>query len=100
MQFLLHTYIKRKLAKAFKSLVSAYNGQCDVLQVTFSENAIFASQQLVSQSNYTSQLMFACIDNETNKCIVLISDDLNYTKYVVYIYRQFICGHLRPNFPP
>ena len=94
------THIKRKLAKAFKRLVSAYNGQCVVLQLNFSENATFGSQQLVSQSNYTSQLMLACIDNETNKCIVLISDDLNQTKYIVYIYKQFICRHLRPDFPP
>ena len=93
--FLLHTYIKRKQSFAFKQLVSECNGQKIVLQVDFSENATITAQREIQAAHWchTQVTIFtahAWINEEMNLSIVIVSDDLNHTKYSVYTYMQFI----------
>ena len=93
--FLLHTYIKRKQSFAFKQLVSECNGQKIVLQVDFSENATITAQREIQAAHWchaqvTIFTAHAWINEEMNLSIVIVSDDLNHTKYSVYTYMQFI----------
>ena len=61
-----------------------------MLQFLHKEREIQAAHYCHSQA--TIFTAHAWIDNETNESIVVISDDLNHTKYGgVYISMQYIC---------
>ena len=104
--FLLHAYVKRKQAASFKSLVQKCDGKSVVLQVDFSENATIASQCEVLSAHWNhGQATFfkahAWIKRDTleGQSMVIVSDDLNHTKYSIYVFMQQIFSHLKTTYP-
>ena len=102
--FLLHTYVKRKQAALFDSLKTSCDGKSIVLQVDFSENATIAAQKEVQAAHWhhsqaTIFTTHAWINNATNFSMVVISDDLNHTKYSIFAFMQCIFQALRVKFP-
>ena len=84
--FLLHTFVKREQAASFDSLNKTCDGKSIVFQVDFSENATIAAQKEVQAAHWHHgrAMIFtthAWITNTTNFSMVLVSDDLNHTKY-------------------
>ena len=102
-QFLLHTYIKRKPSLGFKRLVSECNGQKVEFQVDFSENATIIAQREIQDAHWshvqvTLFTAHAWINEGFHLSIVIMSDDLNHTKYSVYPYMQFIFRYLKEKY--
>ena len=104
--FLLHAYVKREQAASFKSLVQKCDGKSVVLQVDFSENATIASQCEVQSAHWNhGQATFfkahAWIKHDTSEgqSMVIVSDDLNHTKYSIYVFMQLIFSHLKTTYP-
>jgi len=102
---LLHTYVKRKRAASFKSLVEKCNGKSVVLQVDFSENTTIASQREVQSAhwNHGQATLFtahAWIKHDTSEgqSMVIVSDDLNHTKHSIYVFMQCIFRHLKTTY--
>ena len=98
--FLLHTYVKRKQAASFKSLVEGCDGKSVVLQVDFSENATIASQREVQSAHwnhgqatlFTAHAWIKAGSGDTEpaegRSMVIVSDELNHTKYSIYVFMQ------------
>ena len=102
--FLLHTFVKREQAASFESLKNSCDGQSIVLQVDFSENATITAQKKVQAAHWhhgqaTVFTIHAWIDSTTNFSMVVISDDLNHTKYSIFVFMQCILQCLREKFP-
>ena len=108
--FLLQTYVKRKQAASFKSLVEGCDGKNVVLQVDFSENATIASQREIQSAHwnngqatlFTAHVWIKAGSEDTgaeSKSMVTVSDDLNHTKYSIYVFMQRILGYLKATFP-
>ena len=88
--FLLHTFVKREQAAAFNSLKSSSDGISIVLLVDFSENATIVAQKEVQSTHWhhpqaTLFTAHAWINSDNNFSMVIISDDLNYTKYCIFV---------------
>ena len=95
--FLLHTYVKRKQAASFKSLVEGCDGKSVVLQVDFSENATIASQWEVQSTHwnhgqatlFTAHAWIKAGSGDTEPAegpsMVIVSDELNHTKYSICV---------------
>ena len=88
--FLLHTFVKRERAATFNSLKSSSDGISIVLQVDFSENAMIVAQKEVQSAHWhhpqaTLFTAHAWINNDNNFSMVIISDDLNHTKYCIFV---------------
>ena len=95
--FLLHTYVKRKQAASFKSLVEGCDGKSVVLQVDFSENATIASQWEVQSTHwnhgqatlFTAHAWIKAGSGDTEPAegpsMVIASDELNDTKYSICV---------------
>ena len=102
--FLLHTFVKREQAALFESLKNSCDGQSIVLQVDFSENATITAQKEVQAAHWhhgqaTVFTTHAWIDSTTNFGMVVILDDLNHTKYSIFVFMQCILQRLREKFP-
>ena len=102
--FLLHTFVKRKQAASFDSLKTSCDGKSIVLQVDFSENATIAAQKEVQAAHWhhsqaTIFTAHAWINNATNCSMVVISDDLDHTKYSIFVFMQCIFRRLQAKFP-
>lgn len=102
--FLIHTHVKRKQAAHLNSLVSQCDTKHVVLQVDFSENATIVSQNEVQSAHWchgqaTLFTAHAWIEEEKTENIVLISDDLNHTKYSIYVYMVHIMELLKRKYP-
>ena len=102
--FLLHTFVKRNQAASFDSLKKSCDGKSIVLQVDFSENPTIAAQKEIQAAHWhhaqaTIFTTHAWINNATNFSMVVISDDLNHTKYSIFIYMQCIFRSLQAKFP-
>ena len=102
--FLLYTFVKRERAATFNSLKSSSDGISIVLQVDFSENAMIVAQKEVQSAHWhhpeaTLFTAHAWINNDNNFSMVIISDDLNHTKYCILVYMQCIFRSLRAKFP-
>ena len=102
--FLLHTFVKRNQAASFDSLKTFCNGQSIVLQVDFSENATIAAQKEVQAAHWhhsqaTIFTAHAWINSATNFSMVIISDDLDHTKYSIFVFMQHIFQTIRAKFP-
>ena len=72
----------------------------------FSENATIASQREVQCAhwNHGQATLFTAYawikyDKSENVSMVFVSDDLNHTKYSVYVYIQYIFNHLKTTYP-
>ena len=66
-----------------------------IVQVDFSENATITAQRDIQAAHWchaqvTIFTVHAWINEEMNLSIVIVSDDLNHTKYSVYTFMQFI----------
>ena len=101
--FLLHTFVKRKQAATFDSLKAACNGKSIVLQVDFSENATIAAQKEVQAAHWhhsqaTLFTTHAWINKDTNFSMVVISDDLDHTKYSIFVFMQHVLHSLKVKF--
>ena len=77
-----------------------------VLQVDFSENATIASQCEVQSAHWNhGQATFfkahAWIKRDTSEgqSMVIVSNDLNHTKYSIYVFMQQIFSHLKTTYP-
>ena len=84
-------------------LVSRCDGENAVLQVDFSENAAIASQFEIQSAhwNHGAATLFTdhvWISDSESESIVLVSDDLNHTKYSVYVFMDYIINHLKKKF--
>ena len=82
--------MKREQAAAFNSLKSSSDGITIVLQVDFSENATIVAQKEVQSAHWhhpqaTLFTAHAWINNDNNFSMVIISDDLNHTKYCIFV---------------
>lgn len=99
--FLRHTFVKRKQAASFDSLKNSCYGKFIVLQVDFSENAMIAAQKEVQAAHWhhAQATIFTRINNATNFSMLVISDDLNHTKYSIFVFMQCIFQSLRAKFP-
>ena len=102
--FLLHTFVKRKQAASFDFLKKSCDGKSIVLQVNFSENGTIATQKEVQAPHWhhAQAMIFTThtwINNATNFSRVVISDDLNHTKYSIFIFMQCIFQSLWAKFP-
>ena len=108
--FLLHTYVKRKQAASFKSLVEGCDGKSVVLQVDFSENATIASQREIQSAHwnhgqatlFTAHAWIKAGSEDTaaeSQSMVIVSDDLNHTKYSIYVFMQRVFCYLKATFP-
>ena len=96
--------MKRKQAASFDSLNKSCDVKPTVLQVDFSENATIAAQKEVQAAHWhhaqaTIFTTHAWINNATNFSVVVISDDLNHTKYSIFIFMQCIFRSLQAKFP-
>ena len=85
-----HTFVKRERAATFNSLKSSSDGISIVLQVDFSENAMIVAQKEVQSAHWhhpqaTLFTAHAWINNDNNFNMVIISDDLNHTKYCIFV---------------
>ena len=101
--FLLHTFVKRERAATFNSLKSSSDGISIVLQVDFSENAMIVAQKEVQSAHWhhpqaTLFTAHAWINSDNNFSMVIISDDLNHTKYCIFVFMQCIFKALQRNF--
>ena len=101
---ILYTFVKRERAATFNSLKSSSDGISIVLQVDFSENATIVAQKEVQSAHWhhpeaTLFTAHAWINNDNNFSMVIISDDLNHTKYCILVYMQCIFRSLRAKFP-
>ena len=88
----------------FESLKNSCDGQSIVLQVNFLENATITAQKEVQAAHWhhgqaTVFTTHAWIDSTTNFSMVVISDDLNHTKYSIFVFMQCILQRLREKFP-
>lgn len=102
--FLLHTYVKRKQAASFKSLVEGCDGKTVVLQVDFSENATIVSQREIQSAhwNHGQATLFTAHawikagseDTVAESQLVIVSDDLNHTKYSIYFFMQRVFSYM------
>lgn len=102
--FLLHTFVKREQAAIFNSLKNSSDDIKIVLQVDFSENATIMAQKEVQSAHWhhaqaTLFTAHAWINSDTNFSMVVISDDLNHTKYCIFVFMQCIFRSLRAKFP-
>ena len=102
--FLVHNLVKRRQAASFDALKSSCNGKSIVLQVDFSENATITAQKEVQAAHWhhaqaTIFTTHAWINNSTQFSMVVISDDLNHTKYSIFIFMHCIFRSLRAKFP-
>ena len=102
--FLLHTFVKRKQAATFDSLKAACNGRSIVLQVDFSENAMIAAQKEVQAAHWhhSQATLFAThawVNKDTNFSMVVISDDLDHTKYSIFVFMQHVLHSLKVKVP-
>ena len=107
---LLHTYVKRKQAASFKSLIEGCDGKSVVLQVDFSENATIASQREIQSAHwnhgqatlFTAHAWIKAGNEDTgaeSQSMVIVSDDLNHTKYSIYLFMQHIFSNMKTTFP-
>ena len=106
-----HTYVKRKQAASFKSLVEGCDGKSVVLQVDFSENATIASQREVQSAHwnhgqatlFTAHAWIKAGSGDTEpaegRSMVIVSDELNHTKYSIYVFMQHVFRYLKTTFP-
>ena len=102
--FLLHTFVKREQAATFNSLKSSSDGISIVLQIDFSDNATIVAQKEVQSAHWhhpqaTLFTAHAWINSDNNFSMVIISDDLNHTKYCIFVSMQCIFRSLRAKFP-
>ena len=102
--FLLYTFVKREQAAAFNSPKSSSDGISIVKQVDFSENAMIVAQNEVQSTHWhhpqaTLFTAHAWINNYNNFSIVINSDDLNHTKYCIFVFIQCIFRSLQEKFP-
>ena len=101
--FLLHTFVKRKQAASF-DLLNSCDGKSIVLRVDFSENATTGAQKEVQAAHWhhaqaTIFTTHAWINNATNFSMVVISDNLNHTKYSIFVFMQHNFRSLQAKFP-
>lgn len=92
--FLLHTFVKRMQAGSFDSYKNSYKAKSIVLYVDFSENVTIAAQKEVQAAHWhhaqaTIFTSHTWINNTTNFSMVAILDDLNHTKYSIFVFMHF-----------
>lgn len=102
-EFLIHTYVKRKQAAYMTSLISKCSEENVVLQVDFSENATIASQNETQSAHWShgQATLFTAHAwiKDRSESFVLVSDDLNHTKYSVYVFMEYIMKYLKQIIP-
>ena len=96
--------MKRERAATFNSMKNSSDGISIVLQVDFSENATIVAQKEVQSAHWhnpqaTLFTAHAGINNVNNFSMVIISDDLNHTKYHIFVFMQCIFRSLRAKLP-
>ena len=87
-----------------ENMINSCDGKTILLKVDFSENAsLFLLMQNKIQSahwNHSQATLFtahAWINQDCNKSIVIISDDLNHTKNTVHTFMSFLYNQLNGN---
>ena len=96
--------MKREQDATFNSLKSSSDDISIVLQVDFSENATIVAQKEVQSAHWhhpqaTVFTAHAWINIDNNFSMVIILDDLNHTKYCIFVFLQIIFRSLRVKFP-
>ena len=81
--FLNDTYVKCKQATYLDTVVS----KCD------SQREIQSAHR--SHAQATIFIAHAWVDSNSNESMVLVSDDLNYSKQSVYVFMQYIFNHFK-----
>ena len=78
-----------------------------VLQVDFSENVTIVSQWEIQSAhwNHGQATLHGWIKAESKETVaesrsmVIVSDDLNHTKYSIYVFMQHVFRYLKATFP-
>ena len=85
------------------SLISKCSEENVVLQVDYSENATIASQNETQSAHWShgQATLFTAHAwiKDGSESFMLVSDDLNHTKYSVYVYIEYIIKHLKQKVP-
>ena len=87
-----------------ENLISSCDGKTILLQVDISENASLLMQNEIQSThwNHNQTTLFTThvwINQDCMESIVIISDDLNHTKTVVYTFMSFLYNHLTTRYP-
>lgn len=101
--FKMHCFIKRIQYEYFEECKNRGDESEAVIQVDFAENASLTAQNQIQSAHWRERhvTVFTCVIWSTSKTesLVIISDDLDHSKYAVWTFLKLIGNFIQEEFP-